>query len=88
MIYEINSSTLKSIKTEDQKNHTDSETGTLSSAAPAINSDSRFLVGIFYFFTLILLSSYTANLAASLTAENLNTPISEVEDLTLAESRE
>lgn len=35
----------------------------------------RFLVGIFYFFTLILLASYTANLAASLTSETLLKPI-------------
>ena len=38
-------------------------------------------MGIFYFFTLILLSSYTANLAASLTAETLNRPITSAEDL-------
>lgn len=38
-------------------------------------------MGIFYFFTLILLSSYTANLAASLTAETLNRPIKDAEDL-------
>jgi ionotropic glutamate receptor len=36
---------------------------------------------MFYFFTLILLSSYTANLAASLTAETLNRPITSAEDL-------
>ena len=42
---------------------------------------------MWYLFTLIMVSSYTANLAASLTAENLNTPISEVGHLTLVESR-
>ena len=47
-----------------------------------IFSSIRFIAGMWYLFTLIMVSSYTANLAASLTAENLNTPISEVEDLT------
>ena len=42
---------------------------------------TRFISGMWYLFTLIMVSSYTANLAASLTAENLNTPIEEVEDL-------
>ena len=42
---------------------------------------TRFIAGMWYLFTLIMVSSYTANLAASLTAENLNTPIEEVEDL-------
>ena len=41
----------------------------------------RFLVGIFYFFTLILLASYTANLAASLTSETLLKPIENAKDL-------
>ena len=36
---------------------------------------------MWYMFTLILVSSYTANLAASLTAENLHTPIKSAEDL-------
>jgi hypothetical protein len=30
---------------------------------------------MWYFFTLIMVSSYTANLAASLTAERLESPI-------------
>ncbi|XP_023321584.1 glutamate receptor ionotropic, kainate 2 isoform X2 [Eurytemora carolleeae] len=42
---------------------------------------TRFLVGVFYFFTLIIVSSYTANLAASLTAEMLERPIENAEDL-------
>ena len=42
---------------------------------------TRFLAGMWYMFTLIMVSSYTANLAASLTAENLHTPISSAEDL-------
>ena len=36
---------------------------------------------MWYLFTLIMVSSYTANLAASLTAENLHNPISSAEDL-------
>ena len=36
---------------------------------------------MFYFFTLILIASYTANLAASLTAETLEKPIESAEDL-------
>jgi ionotropic glutamate receptor len=36
---------------------------------------------MWYLFTLIMVSSYTANLAASLTAENLHTPIKSAEDL-------
>ena len=37
---------------------------------------TRFIAGMWYLFTLIMVSSYTANLAASLTAENLHNPIS------------
>lgn len=36
---------------------------------------------IWWFFTLILISSYTANLAAFLTVERMITPIESVEDL-------
>jgi ionotropic kainate glutamate receptor 5 len=42
---------------------------------------TRFLSGMWYMFTLVCVSSYTANLAASLTAENLHTPIESAEDL-------
>ena len=42
---------------------------------------TRFIAGMWYLFTLIMVSSYTANLAASLTAENLSSPIDDVEDL-------
>ena len=42
---------------------------------------TRFIAGMWYLFTLIMVSSYTANLAASLTAENLHTPINSAEDL-------
>ena len=40
-----------------------------------------FKVGIFYFFTLIMIASYTANLASSLTTETLLKPIESAEDL-------
>lgn len=36
---------------------------------------------MWWFFTLIMVSSYTANLAAFLTIESLSSPISNVEDL-------
>lgn len=37
--------------------------------------------GIWWFFTLIIISSYTANLAAFLTVERMITPIENAEDL-------
>lgn len=42
---------------------------------------TRAAASFWYFFTLILVSSYTANLAAFLTVESLSTPIENVEDL-------
>ncbi|XP_072764014.1 glutamate receptor ionotropic, kainate 2 [Anoplolepis gracilipes] len=45
--------------------------------APSI----RMLASMWWFFTLIMISSYTANLAAFLTAEKMDTPIKGVEDL-------
>ncbi|KAK0060626.1 glutamate receptor subunit protein GluR5 precursor [Biomphalaria pfeifferi] len=42
---------------------------------------SRIVGGIWWFFTLILLLSYTANLAAFLTVERIRRPIKCVEDL-------
>jgi len=36
---------------------------------------------MWWFFTLIMISSYTANLAAFLTAAQMDTPIKNVEDL-------
>jgi hypothetical protein len=36
---------------------------------------TRMVAGMWYLFTLIMVSSYTANLAASLTAERLESPI-------------
>ncbi|XP_017883266.1 glutamate receptor ionotropic, kainate 2-like [Ceratina calcarata] len=41
----------------------------------------RMLAGMWWFFTLIMGSSYTANLAAFLTAEKMDNPIKNVEDL-------
>ena len=42
---------------------------------------TRFLSGMWYFFTLIMVSAYIANLASSLTAENLVTPVESADDL-------
>jgi hypothetical protein len=39
--------------------------------------------GIWWFFTLIIISSYTANLAAFLTVERMITPIENAEDLAM-----
>ena len=38
---------------------------------------TRIVGGIWWFFTLIIISSYTANLAAFLTVERMITPIGE-----------
>ena len=43
--------------------------------------DSRFCAGMWFFFALIMIASYTANLAAFLTVETLERPIESVEDL-------
>ncbi|XP_076230629.1 glutamate receptor ionotropic, kainate 2 isoform X2 [Nomia melanderi] len=45
--------------------------------APSI----RMVAGMWWFFTLIMVSSYTANLAAFLTVDKMDTPIKGVEDL-------
>ncbi|XP_047500229.1 glutamate receptor ionotropic, kainate 2-like [Penaeus chinensis] len=42
---------------------------------------TRIVGGIWWFFTLIIISSYTANLAAFLTVERMITPIEGAEDL-------
>jgi len=42
----------------------------------------RFAAGVWFFFALIMIASYTANLAAFLTVETLERPIESVEDLT------
>lgn len=42
---------------------------------------TRVVACIWWFFTLIMISSYTANLAAFLTVERMDSPIASVEDL-------
>ena len=42
---------------------------------------SRCVASFWWFFTLIIISSYTANLAAFLTVERMDSPISSVSDL-------
>ena len=42
---------------------------------------SRTVASFWWFFTLIMISSYTANLAAFLTIERMDAPINSVEDL-------
>ena len=39
------------------------------------------VAGIWWFFTLIMVSSYTANLAAVLTVENMSSPFKSAEEL-------
>ena len=41
----------------------------------------RFVASFWFFFALIMIASYTANLAAFLTVETLERPIESVEDL-------
>ncbi len=45
------------------------------------SASARLIAGVWWFFTLILISSYTANLAAFLTVENMVNPIDSAEDL-------
>ena len=42
---------------------------------------TRMVAGMWWFFTLIMISSYTANLAAFLTVERMESPITGAEDL-------
>ncbi|XP_037079168.1 glutamate receptor ionotropic, kainate 2-like [Pollicipes pollicipes] len=42
---------------------------------------TRMVAGMWWFFTLIMISSYTANLAAFLTVERMSSPIESAEDL-------
>ncbi|XP_031427580.1 glutamate receptor ionotropic, kainate 1 isoform X4 [Clupea harengus] len=42
---------------------------------------TRIVGGIWWFFTLIIISSYTANLAAFLTVERMDSPIASADDL-------
>lgn len=58
--------------------------GTLMQQGSDLNPkacSTRIVGGIWWFFTLIIISSYTANLAAFLTVERMITPIDTVEDL-------
>jgi ABC-type amino acid transport substrate-binding protein len=55
-----------------------------SEIAPKAPS-TRIVASMWWFFTLIMVSSYTANLAAFLTIESLSSPISNVEDLANAD---
>ena len=42
---------------------------------------TRMIAAMWWFFTLIMISSYTANLAAFLTVERMESPIESAEDL-------
>lgn len=42
---------------------------------------TRMIAGLWWFFTLIMISSYTANLAAFLTVESMESPIESAEEL-------
>ncbi|XP_037956612.1 glutamate receptor ionotropic, kainate 2-like [Teleopsis dalmanni] len=58
--------------------------GTLMQQGSDINPkaySTRIVSSIWWFFTLIIISSYTANLAAFLTVERMTTPIENAEDL-------
>ena len=44
-------------------------------------ASTRIVGGIWWFFTLILISSYTANLAAFLTVSRLEVPVGSLDDL-------
>jgi hypothetical protein len=60
------------------------ETRLLTSPALLFNfqaTSTRIVGGIWWFFTLIIISSYTANLAAFLTVERMITPIENAADL-------
>nr|CAD7455230.1 unnamed protein product [Timema tahoe] len=58
--------------------------GTLMQQGSDLNpkaTSTRIVGGIWWFFTLIIISSYTANLAAFLTVERMITPIENSDDL-------
>ena len=60
------------------------DSGPLTSLALLFNfqaTSTRIVGGIWWFFTLIIISSYTANLAAFLTVERMITPIENAADL-------
>ena len=59
-------------------------TGTFLRQGSGLNpkaASTRIVGGIWWFFTLIIISSYTANLAAFLTVERMATPIEKADDL-------
>jgi len=59
-------------------------TGTFLRQGSGLNpkaASTRIVGGIWWFFTLIIISSYTANLAAFLTVERMIAPIESVEDM-------
>ncbi|KAL9888720.1 glutamate receptor ionotropic, kainate 2 isoform X3 [Glossina fuscipes] len=59
-------------------------TGTFLRQSSGLNpkaTSTRIVGGIWWFFTLIIISSYTANLAAFLTVERMITPIESASDL-------
>lgn len=51
------------------------------SLLPCRSLSGRIVGGVWWFFTLIIISSYTANLAAFLTVERMVSPIESAEDL-------
>ena len=58
--------------------------GTLMQQGSDLNpktTSTRLIGGIWWFFSLVIVSSYTANLAAFLTVERMSTPIESAEDL-------
>ncbi|XP_058444442.1 glutamate receptor ionotropic, kainate 2 isoform X2 [Malaya genurostris] len=57
-----------------------------SEIAPKASS-TRAVASIWWFFTLIMVSSYTANLAAFLTVEQIHSPISSATDLAAASGK-
>jgi hypothetical protein len=48
---------------------------------------TRTVASFWWFFTLIMISSYTANLAAFLTIDRMDTPISSIQDLAKSDIR-
>lgn len=52
-----------------------------TSSLPFRAISTRMVAGMWWFFTLIMISSYTANLAAFLTAAKMDVPINSADDL-------
>ncbi len=57
------------------------EAAVQTGGAPDRSNSSRILSFAFFFFILIIVASYTANLAAFLTLQRLRSPITRLEDL-------